>query len=239
MTEIENIEFNKKVSLIYEYNKNSPLFVRVANSELEKNNIDEAIEILDTGLRIFKEHPTANLLLGKAYALNGRYSDALGLFQKASKILRSDRTYDYYANELETIRKQRSLFETTKGKAFLNSSIDSELSISDDDIYYTDTETTSSDDLVASIDERLEQLAEEISKAKLSHSFEKGYSDKNLLDNLPGDNLILSETLAEIYLSQNELDEAIRVYEKLINKDASKYEYYTGKIIEIRSKLES
>jgi tetratricopeptide (TPR) repeat protein len=83
LTEIENIEFNKKVSLIYEYNKNSPLFVRVANSELEKNNIDEAIEILDTGLRIFKEHPTANLLLGKAYALNGRYSDALGLFQKA------------------------------------------------------------------------------------------------------------------------------------------------------------
>ena len=238
MTESENIEFNKKVGLIYEYNKNSPLFVNVANTELEKNNIDEAIEILDAGLRIYKEHPTANLLLGKAYALSGKYSDALELFQKGSDILRSDKTNDYYLNELESIRKQRSLFETTKGNAFFNSSIDSENSISDDDIFYTDTETSASEDVVAAIDERLEQLAEEISKAKLSHSFEKSSSDADLLDNLSGDNLILSETLAEIYLSQNEHDEAIRVYEKLIKKDASKYEYYNGKINEIRSKLE-
>jgi len=239
LTETENIEFNKKVSLIYEYNKNSPLFVRVANEELEKNKIGEAIKILVAGLRIFKEHPTAHLLLGKAYALSGKYSDAVDLFQKASKILSSDRTYDYYVDELETIRKQRSLFETTKGSAFFNSSIDSKISISDDDLYYIDTDTSSSDDLVAAIDERLEQLAEEISKAKLSHRFDRNYSDKNLLDNLPDANLILSETLAEIYLAQNEHDEAIRVYEKLINKDASKSDYYNKKITEIRSKLKS
>ena len=239
MTETDNIEPNKKISLIYEYNKNSPLFVRVANSELEKNNIDEAINILDAGLRIFKEHPTAHILLGKAYALSGKYSDALDLFEKASKILQSEKTYDYYVNELESIRKQRSLFETTNGNAFFNSSVESDLSISDDDIYYTGTGTSSSADLIASIDERLEQLAEEISRAKLTHSFDRSSPDKDLLDNLPDDNLILSETLAEIYLSQNEHDEAIRVYEKLINKDASKTEYYTGKILEIRSKLES
>jgi hypothetical protein len=52
LTETENIEFNKKVNLIYEYNRNTPLFVKVAHTELEKNNIDEAIEILNTGLKI-------------------------------------------------------------------------------------------------------------------------------------------------------------------------------------------
>jgi len=238
LTETENIEFNKKVSLIYEYNKSSPLFVRVANTELEKNNIDEAIDILDAGLRIYREHPTANLLLGKAYALSGNYSDALELYQKGSKILRSDRTYDYYLDELESIRKRRTLFETTKGNAFLSSSDDSGSSFPDHVTFDPDTDTTSGEDLANSIDERLEQLAKEISKAKLSPSYGSTSSDTDFLEKLSGDNLIVSETLAKIYLAQNEYDEAIKIYEKLIIKDASKQEYYTGKINEIRAKLE-
>jgi len=239
LTETENIEFNKKVYLIYEYNKSTPLFVRVAYTELEKNNIDEAIKILEAGLKIFREHPTANLLLGKAYASSGNYSGALDFFQKGSKILRSDRTYDHYLNELESIRKQRTLFETTKGSAFFSSSDDSGSSLYGDDIFNSETETTSDEQLAASIDERLEQLAEEISKAKLSPSFDTNSSDTDYLGNFSGENLIISETLAKIYVAQDEYDEAIKIYEKLIKKDASKYEYYTGKINEIRTKLES
>jgi tetratricopeptide (TPR) repeat protein len=239
LTETENIEFNKKVSLIYEYNKNTPLFVRVANNQLEKNNIDEAIEILNAGLKIYKEHPTANLLLGKAYALRGNYSEAIDLFQRGSKILRSDGTYDYYLNEIETIRKQRSLFESTKGSAFYESSDSTESSIINNEIFDQETESTSGEDLAASIDERLEQLAEEISKAKLSSSYDSNSSDTEFLENISGDNLIISETLAKIYYAQNEYEEAIKVYKKLINKDASKYDYYIEKINEIRAKLSS
>jgi tetratricopeptide (TPR) repeat protein len=239
MVESENIEFNKKVSLIYEYNKSTPLFVKVANTELEKNNIEEAIEILQTGLKIYKEHPTANLLLGKAFALSGKYSDALDFFQRGSNILRSDRTYDYYLNELESIRKQRSLAETAKGSAFYNASEDTESSLSDNEIINQETDTTSGEDLAASIDEKLEQLAEEISKAKLSPSYDSNSSETEFLENISGDNLIISETLAKIYFAQNEYEEAIKVYKKLINKDASKYDYYIEKINEIRAKLES
>ena len=239
MTETENIEFNKKVNLIYEYNKNTPLFVRVAHNQLENNNVDEAIEILNTSLKIHKEHPTANLLLGKAYALMGNYSEAIGLYKKASNILRSDETYDYYLNELETIRKQRSLFETTKGSAFYKASDDTESSIIDHEIFEEETESTTGEDLAASIDERLEQLAEEISKAKLSPSYNSTSSENDLFENLKGENLIVSETLAKIYFAQNEYEEAINVYKKLINKDASKYDYYIEKINEIRAKQSS
>jgi tetratricopeptide (TPR) repeat protein len=239
LTEAENIEFNKKVNLIYEYNKNTPLFVKVANNHLEKNNIDEAIEILNSGLKIHKEHPTANLLLGKAYALMGNYSEAIELFQGASKLLRSDDTYDYYLNELETIRKQRSLFETTKGSIFYKSSDDAESSIIDNEVFDQETDTTSGEDLAASIDERLEQLAEEISKAKLSPTYNGNSSGTEFFENISGDNLIISETLAKIYYAQNEYEEAIKVYKKLINKDASKYDYYIEKINEIRAKLSS
>ena len=239
MTETENIEFNKKVNLIYEYNKNTPLFVRVAHTALENNNVDEAIEVLNTGLKIHKEHPTANLLLGKAYALRGNYSEAIDLYKKASNILRSDETFDYYFNELETIRKQRSLLETTKGSAFYNASDDTEGSIIDNEILEQDAETTTGEELAASIDERLEQLAEEISKAKLSPSYNGSSSENDLFENLSGENLIVSETLAKIYFAQNEYEEAIKVYKKLINKDASKYDYYIEKINEIRAKLSS
>ena len=239
MTEAENIEFDKKVNLIYEYNKNTPLFVRVANNHLENNNVDEAIEILNTGLKIHKEHPTANLLLGKAYALTGNYSEAIELFQRASKLLRSDDTYDYYLNELETIRKQRTLFETTKGSIFYKSSDDTESSIIDNEVFDQETDTTSGEDLAASIDERLEQLAEEISKAKLSPTYNGNSSGTEFLENISDENLIISETLAKIYYAQNEYEEAIKVYKKLINKDASKYDYYIEKINEIRAKLSS
>jgi tetratricopeptide (TPR) repeat protein len=239
LTETENIEFNKKVNLIYEYNRNTPLFVKVAHTELEKNNIDEAIEILNTGLKIYKEHPTANLLLGKAYALRGNYAEAIHLFKKGSKIIRSDETYDYYFNELEKIKKQRSLFESTKGSEFYKSSDEIDGSIINNEIFEQETESTTGEDLAASIDERLEQLAEEISKAKLSPSYNNASSENELFENLSGENLIVSETLAKIYYAQNEYEEAIKVYKKLINKDASKYDYYIEKINEIRTKLSS
>ena len=239
LTETEIVEFNKKVNLIYEYNKNTPLFVRVASTQLENNNIDEAIDILNAGLKIHKEHPTANILLGKAYALRGNYSEAIDLFEKTSKILRSDATYDYYFNELEKIREQRSLFETTKGSAFYQASDDAESSIIDNEIFEQETENTSGEELAASIDERLEQLAEEISKAKLSPSYEGASSENEIFENLTDENLIISETLAKIYYTQNEYEEAIKIYKKLINKDASKYDYYIEKINEIRAKQSS
>lgn len=51
--------------------------------------------------------------------------------------------------------------------------------------------------------------------------------------------MLVSETLAKIYLAQNEYNEAIKVYEKLLKKDYDKYDYYTGKIREIRTKIDS
>jgi tetratricopeptide (TPR) repeat protein len=177
--------------------------------------------------------------LGKAYALRGNYAEAIHLFKKGSKIIRSDETYDYYFNELEKIKKQRSLFESTKGSEFYKSSDEIDGSIINNEIFEQETESTTGEDLAASIDERLEQLAEEISKAKLSPSYNNASSENELFENLSGENLIVSETLAKIYYAQNEYEEAIKVYKKLINKDASKYDYYIEKINEIRTKLSS
>jgi tetratricopeptide (TPR) repeat protein len=229
--------FDKKVRLIYEYNRNSPLFVKMANSQIEENNIDEAVEILRAGLKTYPEHPVAYLLLGKAFALMGNYGEALQLFKKGSDIIQSDDTYDFYLKELESIKKQRSLFETSSRSSFFNQSKSVNRPESETDLFKPKDDVKSVKELTTSIDERLSQLAKEISKAKLSTTLNGTAVNTNFTNILSKDNLIVSETLAKIYVAQNEYDEAIKVYEKLIKKEPERYEHYTGKIKEIRSKL--
>ncbi len=80
MEKTNNKIFSKKVNLIYEYNRNSPLFVKMADSKIEDNNADDAVEILSAGLKTYPEHPVAHLLLGKAFAMRGNYGKALEYF---------------------------------------------------------------------------------------------------------------------------------------------------------------
>ncbi len=49
--------------------------------------------------------------------------------------------------------------------------------------------------------------------------------------------LIVSETLAKIYVAQGEFREAIAVYEKLSQKNPGKEEYFSQKIAGLKSKL--
>ena len=86
--------FNQKVSLIYEYDNKSPLFARVADIELERNNIDEAIQILTDGITHHPDFSVAYFLLGKAHTLKGNYGQALKFVKKGSELIHSDRAAD-------------------------------------------------------------------------------------------------------------------------------------------------
>ncbi|MCH7773030.1 MAG: tetratricopeptide repeat protein [Bacteroidetes bacterium] len=237
MEKTNNTIFSKKVSLIYEYNRNSPLFVKMADSQIEDNNVDEAVEILKAGLKTYPEHPVAHLLLGKAFAMMGNYGKALEYFKKGSDIIQSDETYNYYVSELEKVKKQRSLFEASRGNSFFNSSKNLQKAANVPDLFNAKSEAISEKELAVSIDERLAELADQISKVKLSASTGSTTTHTDFTDILSQDNMIVSETLAKIYVAQNEYDEAIKVYEKLIKKEPSRHEHFTGKIKEIRSRF--
>ncbi len=228
--------FSKKVSLIYEYNRNSPLFVKMTDSLIEDNNVDEAVEILKAGLKTYPEHPVAYLLLGKAFAKMGSFGKALESFKKGSDIIQSDETYSYYVNELEKVKKQRSLFEASRGNSFFNSSEILQKSANAPELFNAKSETKQEKELTNTIDERLEELADQISKVKLSAPTGSTTTHADFKDIIFQDSMIVSETLAKIYVAQNEYDEAIKVYEKLIKKEPSRYEHYTEKIKEIRSR---
>ena len=97
--------FDEKVSLIYEYDKDSPLFIRMAYIEIEKNNVEKAINILEKGLEKHPGYAAVYMLLGKAHTLLGNYSKALKYVKKGSELIYSPRSYEHYLKEIEAIEK--------------------------------------------------------------------------------------------------------------------------------------
>ena len=228
--------FNNKVSLIYEYDKHSPLFVRTANMEIEQNNIEKAIEILNYGIEQYPQYSTAYLILSKAYTLAGNYPMALKNIKKGSDLIHSKRTFDYYLRDLENIKKQRSLFENNSRNIFM---VDTDVlaNAKEPDLFKGEEKAVEKKQV--SVDDRLDQIAREISSAKIPEVNNQKTSVNNFLTSISSKSMIVSETLAKIYITQGEFKEAIEVYKKLIIKDSGKKDYYLQKISDLESKLES
>ena len=219
--------YKNKIKLIYEYNRKSPLFVRIANWELENNNYETAIKILEDGLREYEDFPTPYFILGKAYCGIGEFGKALKCYKKGSELIHSRETYHFYLRELESLKKLktppslRTLKLTEKKKE------------------KTITKRSSSE-----FEDNLDELAEKISRARIppvQTSFSPDKEGKGFSQYVPDDNsdstMIVSETLAKIYVAQGEVQEAISVYEKLSKRDPSREDYFTQKIAELKSKL--
>lgn len=223
--------FNQKVSLIYEYNKNSPLFVRIAHNQIEANNPDKAIEILDDGLKNYPEYPSAYFLLGKAYTIKGLYSQALKYVKRGSELIHSPKTYDYYLREIEAIKKQRSFFKASRWEDDIKDKTKPD-AVEDSSIKQIEDSLKT----MPPITESIKKLNEEIMEAKEAIQKAKEAASPSI-KSFAQSNLIVSETLAKIYINQGEFQEAISVYEKLIEKNPDKKDYYEIKIEEIKIRM--
>jgi tetratricopeptide (TPR) repeat protein len=232
--------FSNKVSLIFEFNKKSPLFIRKADQEIRNNQIERAVEILLAGLKIYPDYAAAHFILGRAYSLLGQFNQALKSIKAGSILINSTETYDYYLKEIDSARKQRSLFDATTRTSFFFPEIDSEQSviIPEDKKEIDNILPEKLDNQLDDIDDRLEEIAREISHAKLNESPSNLDYELSNVDNFIEQNMFVSETLAKIYITQGEFKEAIDIYQKLIRKTPSKQEYYLQKISELHSQLE-
>jgi len=201
--------FQDKVNLIYEYNKRSPLFVRVANGEIEKNNVERSVEILSEGLSSYPQYPTAHILLGKALMLLGKYKEALDSFKKGSELVDSHKVYEHYLHEVEDLKKQRVLFETSRKPGFVDEGDDEEKG----------NKKISLESELSTFDSMTDQKT----GASVSGT---------------GTDSIVSETLANIYITQGEFREALSIFERLLKKNPQKSDYYLEKIKELKSRLE-
>ena len=232
--------FNEKVSLIFEYDKSSPLFVRQANTEIENNNAERAIEILNEGIKLYPDYPTAYIVFSKALSLTGEYGKALQQVKIASNLLHSPQTYEYYLKEIEGIRKRSSLFASSRGNAFIPEFNQFEKEEIQPDLFDEELvlNLMGKDEQANNVvDKESGKLVDETSIAKISESQDESSDDKPNQEYESG--FIISETLAKIYASQGEYKEAIKVYEKLIQKTPSKKEDYIQKIKELNSRFKS
>jgi tetratricopeptide (TPR) repeat protein len=86
------------------------------------------------------------------------------------------------------------------------------------------------------LEEDLDNLAETISRAKLP-PVDENSNNKKAEDYSPKGKQFISETLAEIYLSQSNFKEALDIYEKLLESNPNKTEHYEAKISEIKNQM--
>lgn len=222
---------NQKISLIYEYNNKSPLFARLAGIEIEKNNLDRAIDILTEGLKNYPEFSVVYFLLGKIHTLKGNYSQALSFIKKGSELIHSPKSFDYYFNEIDEIKKQRSFFNISRWAEYGNDNSPANPDTTQSKNYRTTTDETTEETL-AKLTKELEGASQSIKEAR------EKIEENRLKGNLNSD-LIASETLAKIYTNQNEIQAAISVYKKLIMKNPEKEIYFNSKIEELKSLLKN
>jgi len=228
--------FSDKVKLIYEYNKKSPLFVRAAYFEIENDNIDDAVFILRQGLKLYPENPVAILLLARANALMGKKELAAKLIKRGSNLIHSKETYNFYMEELDTLEKHATVPRLPREKIFINDNADSKEA---ENFVLPAIKENEEDKLeeTEAIENRLEQLAKTIASAKLPPPGNEKNIESRSLDRLSENNLIVSETLAQIYISQGQYNEAIKVFKNLIKMKPGKTEHYSENIKEIKSKF--
>jgi tetratricopeptide (TPR) repeat protein len=222
--------FDEKVSLIYEYNKKSPLFVREANTEIFANNVEKAVEILHQGLQLFPDYPTAHIVLAKALTMLGKYDEALSSYKRGCGLINSEASYLFFVEEVASNQKQRSAFGKIPRPPFTfeQDFQDEKESFSLDKSRLLKKENV--------FEDRLGEIAKKISAVKIQpppNSWEKEEESER---DFPSEVKIASETLAKIYVAQGEFQEAIEMYRRLIQKSPLKEEYYLVRIAELQTK---
>ena len=204
---------NDKVTIAFEFNRKSPLFAKKASIEIEKRNFDKAIEILNKGISLYPDYPVPYFILSKALALNGDDDSAKKNIKTGSGLIRSKKTYEFYLSEIENIRNKKLTKDTVSVKQEFEKPKEQ-----------------------SSVDERLEEIAKEITSAKIQDAVKEIKEEVKPERVLSEEKMIVSDTLAKIYVAQGELKEAIKVYEKLLKKDPSKENYYLERIKDLKLK---
>lgn len=210
-----------RAKLIYERDNNSPLFLRTADYYLQNGEPQTAFSILENGLKTFPEHPLAFIMLAKVFIRFGDLQKADFYFKKSAEQLDNQQTYEYYRSEYRLAGKPVSPFDTSRGSIFINQNDD----------YVEEIENKDSD----SVDDRLSEIADELMNRNTDRKEDTSFSAPIVSDYSPDKSKLATETFANIYLSQGQKLEAIKVYEMLIKRFPERKSYYEAKISEIKS----
>ena len=220
MNGIERDIATERIKLIFEFNDSSPLFARVAASEIELGNVNDAIKILENGITIYPSYPTAYFILAIANAYAGQEDQAKGYASMGGELLGSPETLEFYEKKiLEIISERNSLSEAMR-PAFIS-----------------DDKEELDENVYEKIEDKLDVLAEQLSKAKI---IPKDIDDPAIEITSPVIPIkkIVSDTMAEIFLSQKNYTEALSIYAELLRQKPERAGIYLQKISDINSLMQ-
>jgi tetratricopeptide (TPR) repeat protein len=193
--------------LIYEFNNDSSLFARLAASEIENKNYQNAIEILEKGIKKFPSYPTANFIYAIALAYQGKMTESIAMIKKTRNIFPCEETILYYLNKVSRIDRDQNSFADSSRVSFLP------------------------DDFVKkeSFEDKLASIAEELKKARISITSPVA-GDISPKEEIAPSKQIVSETMAKILTAQGNFKEAVSVYKELAIQEPAKADYYNSLI---------
>lgn len=213
--EQQNKDLNAdKFKLIYEFNNSTSLFTRVASLLIDNGQFVEALEIIEKGLKIHPDYPTAYIIKCLSLAYSGKEIEAKESLLKANEIIGSDETMEFYRIKIEQIIAERNTIKEAKRPSLL--------------------ESESPKQKTENFEDQLEDLAKKLSSVKIDYDPAENSNEKTFVPEFTRER-IASETLAGIYLAQNNYKDAIYVFKELAIKNPAKAEDYAAKIEEIQN----
>ncbi len=241
------------ISLIYEFNQDSPLFARVAAGEIAEKNYDQAKEILEDGIKKYPNYPTAYFIYAEVLARLSDYVNAVDAVEKGGSILDVEETKEYYLTRVEEIKNKNSMIEESKRVSFYEDGMTSGGKTSAKDPENSGSLGGGETLPEIPLEDRLEELASQLDKVKIqpAESAEdelstgddaEGLNENDFIsvgedDSTFDDAELVSETMAMILEGQGKLLEAKNIYEKLKTKEPDKSGIFDLKINEIEQKL--
>ncbi len=223
----------EKFALIYQFNKNSPLFSRVASRHLEDGELEQAVQILEEGIRRFPAYPTGIIIYALALAKVGEKDRAKEMMERLSEFNSLKDTVDYYMNEIESMTVSDasiSIDTTITSASSCDEPVETITQKEEPDIVDDATEEEIDD---------LEELAEKLQNAsipKVTEARDILEEPDDRVEQFSGKSLV-SETLAKIYFNQGNYQEALSIYETLIEIQPGKAEHYQKLIDHINAKM--
>lgn len=220
----------------------TPEFVKLANYYLVNGNVNEAIDLLNAGLKFYPNYTTAKLLLGKCYLANRYFIDAKKIFEQmlidfpemsiAQKYL--EMANDLTKNEVSR-RHENDMIPKLEFKA---------PEFNDFDYNYNLFPNYEIDELDVKMDlGALEEVPDFNDFKKIyesPHFFNKEQSkpsfEKKRLKN-KFEVKIITETLADIFAKQGNYFDAIEAYSHLLKIKPEKREILESKISEVEIQI--
>ncbi|KXK49518.1 MAG: Tetratricopeptide repeat protein [Chlorobi bacterium OLB5] len=221
----------------------TPEFVKLANYYLINGNINEAIDLLQAGLKFYPGYTTAHLLLGKAYLSNRYFIDAKNLFEKLLSEhpeMAIARKYLDIAAELMKTEVSRRFEDDIIPKLEFKAPV-----FNDYDFNYNlfpsyEIEELSSDKIDLNLIDDSNDYEEFRKVFESPHFFKKenskpSYEKKRLKNKF--EVKIITETLADIFARQGNYFDAMEAYTYLLKIKPERKEILESKISEVEIQI--